>query len=179
MMVPWRCCCCCCRRRIQNGCHIQHPLPQPTHPTHPQRQTSHKQHTTIHTPTCVRMVLLRGSIMNTVHGHTAPSSRAEARQLSLSALLLALAAATMAACEPRKARPPCSFAALYSKRQHRGKGIGSVTPHTRTLARVTFNQSCTHTPEVVLEVIWPRNASSSRATTCPYTHLLYMWGKNA
>lgn len=62
--------------------------------------------------TCAMIFLLSGIMTNTVQGHTAPSSRPAARQLSFSDLPAALAAAIMAAWEPRKARPPCSLAAL-------------------------------------------------------------------
>lgn len=59
---------------------------------------------------------------NTVQGHTAPSSNPAARQFIFSDLLAALAAAMMAACEPRKARPPCNLAALQRNNSRDGKG---------------------------------------------------------
>jgi hypothetical protein len=67
-------------------------------------------------PTCEIMLLLRGIMTNTVQGHTAPSSSPAALQLNFSDLSAALAAAIMAACEPRNAKPPWSLAALQKHR---------------------------------------------------------------
>lgn len=76
-------------------------------------------------PTCCKMVLFRGSMANTVQGHTTPSTSPAARQPCFSALLAALAAAIMAACDPRNASPPCSLAALQSHNM----GVGGAAGH--------------------------------------------------
>jgi hypothetical protein len=56
-----------------------------------------------------------------VKGHTAPSSPLDSDHSSLLSLSADLAAAIMAAWEPRKARPPCSRAALQHEQARAGE----------------------------------------------------------